>query len=143
MRVVKFAAALIIFGALSLSAIAAAVSWGNWADKELTHVYSFSGNNELQFWGQKCNWQKELQRCEYTKAKTDGVWQTQEGMCWLGDKKKQLGNVMIYADTLQCCMSAQLLGKKLVLSEVWSKGVDELGICTSRVLSRTQVLPGE
>jgi hypothetical protein len=143
MRVVKFVVASLIFAALSLSAIAAVVSWGNWTDKEQTHIYSFAGNNELKFWGQKCKWQQNLQRCEYSQGKTDGVWQYQEGMCWLGDKKQQLGNVMIYADTLRCCMSAQFLGNKLVLSEVWSKGVDELGICTNRVLSRTQTLPGE
>ena len=132
---------LLLSGAISLSAIAAGISWGNWTNNEQTHVSSFSANNELKFWGQKCKWQPNLQKCEYTQGMTDGVWKYQEGMCWLGDKKQQLGNVMIYADTVQCCMSAQFLGKKLVLSNVWSKGTDELGICTDRVLSRAESLP--
>lgn len=135
--------ALLILISISLSAIAAAVSWGIWTNKEQTHVYAFLAKDELKFWGQKGTWRADLQRFEYSQGKTDGVWQYQEGICWLGDKKQQLGNVMIYADTLQCCMMAQFLGSKLVLSEVWHKGTDELGICENRVLTRTKSLPSE
>jgi hypothetical protein len=61
----------------------------------------------------------------------------------LGDKKQQVGNLMVYADTLQCCMSAQFLGPKLVLSEIWQKGTDHLSVCTSRVLKRAKETPDQ
>lgn len=115
---------------------------GAWTNNERTHVYAFLKNNELKFWGQKGAWRADLQQYTYTQAKTDGVWQYQEGMCWLGDKKQQQGNVMIYVDSLQCCMSAQFLGNKLVLSEVWRKGKDEYGVCVNRVLTESS-LPSE
>jgi hypothetical protein len=131
-------------GALLLlrNAAAAGNGWGVWTNSERTHIYAFLKNNELKFWGQKSTWRADTQRNTYTQAKTDGVWQYQEGMCWLGDKKQQQGNVMIYVDTLQCCMSAQFLGNKLVLSEVWEKGYDEYGVCINRVLTKT-TMPSE
>lgn len=124
-------------------AVAADNAWGVWTDKEQTHVYAFLKNSELKFWGQKSSWQADIQRNTYTKGKTDGVWQYQEGMCWTGDRKQQQGNVMIYVDSFQCCMMAQFLGNKLVLSEIWNKGYDEFGICTNRVLTKTKTLPDD
>lgn len=118
-------------------AVAAGDDWGVWTNNEKTHVYAFLRNNELKFWGQRTTWLADIQRNTYVQDKTDGVWQFQAGMCWLGDKKQQQGNVMIYVNSLQCCMSAQFLGNKLVLSAVWQKGDDDLGICTNRVLSKT------
>ena len=111
--------------------------WGVWTNSERTHVYAFLKNNELKFWGQRTTWDADLKRHTHTQAKTDGVWHSQAGMCWLGDQKQQQGNVMIYVDSLQCCMSAIFLGKKLVLSEVWKKGIDEYGVCQNRVLTNS------
>ena len=96
----------------------------------------------MTFWGDLSKWRKDPQRPEYNK-KTDGVWKYQEGICWLGDKKQQQGNIMIYVDELRCCMSAEFLGNKLVLSEVWNKGIDYFDICVNRVLTKTQSIPIE
>jgi hypothetical protein len=122
-------------------AIAADAGWGIWTDKEAMHTYAFLRNNELKFRGVKSNWRKEIQQYETTPGETDGVWQSGDDICWMGDKKQQKGNMMIYSDSLQCCMIAQFLGSKLVLSEVWQKGDDELGICENRVLTKIKKMP--
>ena len=144
MRRIRVIALIAAAGVLLLTEVSEAGDngWGVWANNERTHVYALLKNNELKFWGQKGTYRADLQRYIYSQAKTDGVWQHQEGMCWLGDKKQQQGNVMIYVDTLQCCMSAQFLGNKLVLSNVWDKGHDEYGVCINRVLTKTS-LPSE
>ena len=124
-------------------AVAADNAWGIWTDKEQTYVYAFLKNNELKVWGQKSTWRTDTLKYTYTKGKADGVWQYQEGMCWIGDTKQQQGNVMIYVDSLQCCMMAQFLGNKLVLSEIWNKGYDEFGMCNNRVLTKTKTTPND
>ena len=118
-------------------------AWGVWTNKKQTHVYAFLKNNELKFWGQKGSWRSDIQQYAYTQGKTDGVWRYKEGVCWIGDKKQQQGNVMIYADTLECCMMAQFLGNKLVLTEIWNKGHDEFGICENTVLTKTKSMPND
>ncbi len=147
MQKIKFIFIVLVVVAHTLAmaryAVAADKAWGVWSDKEQPYVFAFLKNSELKFWGQKSSWQADIQRNTYTKGKTDGVWQHQEGMCWIGDKKQQQGNVMIYVDSLQCCMSAQFIGNKLVLSEIWNKGNDELGVCTSRVLTRVKAMPND
>lgn len=118
-------------------------TWGVWTDKEQSYVYAFLENSEFEFWGQKSTWRADIQRYTYTKGKTDGVWQYEEGICWIGDKKPQYGNLMIYVESLQCCMMVQFLGNKLVLSEIWNKGKDELGLCTNRVLTKASAIPND
>ena len=70
------------------SVLAADAPWGVWADKDQKHTYAFLKNNEFRFWGERLS--------------TDGVWQSTPGICWLGDNKRQIGNLMIYVDTVQC-----------------------------------------
>ena len=45
------------------------------------------------------------------------------------------GNVMLYVDTKQCCLTARRLGKNLVLSLIWEKG--HANACQNRVLIRS------
>lgn len=112
-------------------ALAAEAGWGVWTDKEEKHTYAFLKNNEFRFLGERLS--------------RDGVWQSSAGICWLGDKKRQTGNLMIYVDTIQCCMAAEFLANRLVLSEIWQKGFDVnlTGICVNRVLTKRKTIPGD
>jgi hypothetical protein len=104
---------------------------GIWTDNEQKHTYAFLKNNQFRFWGDK--------------SSAEGVWQSSPGLCWRGDKKQQTGNVIIYVDTTQCCMQAEILGGKLVLSEVWQKGFDIklTEICINRVMTKRKDMPGD
>lgn len=113
--------------------------WGVWTDRDESHYYAFLKNSEFKFRGLKFN--PKLMESE--RKETDGVWRSGDGICWIGDKKQQTGNVLIYVDSLECCMLAQFLGNKLVLSEVWQKGYHELNICSNRVLTRSKTMPAE
>lgn len=147
----KIIVPVLLLVAASGTSMAQQDSWGVWTDNKEVHTYAFLNSNDFKFWGQKAIWvpprinvfPRESGRYEYAPAKTDGAWQQGTEVCWLGEKKQQSGNMLIYADTLQCCMTAQFLGNKLVLSEVWLKGTDELGICTNRVLLKTEKIPTE
>jgi len=121
-----------------IPAISADTAWGIWTDSEGKNTYAFLKNNEFRYWGPYSTYSKETNRLEYSQKKAEGVWQQGFNICWLGEQK---ANLMIYVDTLQCCMMAQFVGNKLVLSEVWSKGVDSLNICSNRVLTRIKELP--
>jgi len=112
------------------SALAADAPWGVWADKEQKHTYAFLKNNEFRFWGERVS--------------TNGVWQSTPGICWLGDNKRQTGNLIIYVDTVQSCMQAELLGNRFVLCEIWKKGFDVnlTEICVNRVLTNRTTMPG-
>ena len=116
---------------------------GVWTDNDEKHTYAFLKNNELKLWGQLSKWDQHTKQTNYAPGKVDGVWKSGDNICWLGEKRQQVGNLMMYADSLQCCMSAQFLGSKLVLSEVWQKGTDNLGICTNRVLKRARETPDQ
>lgn len=119
-------------------AIGADTGWGIWTDSERKYTYAFLKNNEFRYWGLGGTFSQETKRYEYSLKKTEGVWQQGENICWRGEQK---ANLMIYVDTLQCCMMAQFIGNKLLLSEVWSKGSDSLNICNNRVLTRIKEMP--
>jgi len=104
---------------------------GTWTDG--THTYVFLKNNVFKFTGRAATKDGGVGTAE-------GVWQSSPGLCWRGDNK---GSVMIYVETLQCCMQAMLLGGKLVLSEVWQKGSGIVGpslygVCENRVLNKAK-----
>ena len=112
--------------ALSLLASAATAyadeAWGVWSDKDGEYTYYFLENSEFRFSG--------------VHGPVEGVWKTRPDVCSLRGGNK--GNLMIYADTGQCCMDAQLLGGKLVLSDIWRKnpggGPHMWEVCANRVL---------
>jgi hypothetical protein len=100
---------------------------GMWSDSDRKNTYIFQRSNRFQFDGEVFG----------RHVSVNGVWETNPGLCWLGDNKRVTGNIILYVDTIQCCLSAQHLGGRLVLTEVWRKGGDvRLGqICQNRVLS--------
>lgn len=57
-----------------------------------------------------------------------GAWKFQTGVCGSGDEQEvgedtmNEGNLMLSIDAAQCCLNAELLGKKLALTKVWVKG---------------------
>lgn len=109
---------------------------GTWRDNSETYVYTFQKDNDFLFRGQK--WLPKPNGGAYEPRETKGAWQYSRGMCWLGENKEQPGNVMIYADTLQCCFNMRSLGSKLLLTKIWEKGQDALGICNNRVLNQVK-----
>jgi hypothetical protein len=112
------------------------VGWGVWADQDQTNVYAFLENNDFKF-------RHRYQGKTYVLA---GAWQTALGACWSDKNREQTGNLLIYANIVQCCMTAQFLGNNLVLTYVWDKpgGVpspDPDRFCQNRVLRRLQSMP--
>ena len=69
---------------------AAESGWGIWANNEKTHVYAFLPNNELKVWGQRYDYTIK----DYKPLSREGVWRYEEGACWIGDNKQQLGNAL-------------------------------------------------
>jgi hypothetical protein len=116
--------ALLLFTAQSSASEPKAIL-GSWADNDGNN-YVFSHNHVFGF-----------QAKRHVNV-VEGVWEYQEGMCWLEPNKRLLGNVMIHIETMECCMNARILGSKLVLSEVWQKGVHALSFdaCEHRVLTK-------
>lgn len=57
-----------------------------------------------------------------------GSWKYQLGVCRSGDKQEMgedttvEGNLVLSIDSTQCCLNAEQLGNKLVLTKVWVKG---------------------
>jgi hypothetical protein len=113
--------------------VAADTGWGIWErnDPNYTYTYHFKANNELKLW--------------YTGGQgKEGAWYYQQNTCWSGyEKNRQYGNVMVYVDSLQCCLLANFLGNKLVLSEVWQKGTDDYQICNNNVLTSIKENPDQ
>jgi hypothetical protein len=107
---------------------------GSWTDKEKDCTYSFLKDNGFRF-RKRLNWSTEKKRTEDDPKETDGVWRYGEEICWAGPAK---GNLMIYADTMQCCMLAQIIGGKLVLTEIWEKGHCDFNICNNRLLTKVK-----
>jgi len=125
---------LVLLLSLTLAGVSPSVGadggWGIWTDSNQSHTYSFLGNNELRF--------------RYSDQRTvEGVWEYVEGLCWLGPDKRQIGNIVLHVETVECCLNARFLGNKLILSEVWTKGYDFIGseACRNRVLNRASSPP--
>jgi hypothetical protein len=107
---------------------------GSWTDKEKNYTYSFLKDNEFRF-RQRLNWSNEKKKTEDNPRETEGIWRYGEDICWAGPSK---GNLMIYVDTMQCCMQAGIIGGKLVLTEIWRKEFCDFNICSNRLLNRVK-----
>ena len=112
------------------------VAWGIWADQDQANVYAFLEKNDFKF----------RHRHQGKSFTLEGAWQTALGACWSDKDRQQTGNVLIYVNTVQCCMSAQFLGNNLVLTYVWDRpggGVnqDPDRFCQNRVLRKLQSMP--
>ena len=115
----------------------AGVAWGIWADQDQTNVYAFLENNDFKF----------RHRRQGKPSALEGAWKTALGACWSDKNREQTGNVLIYVNTVQCCMTAEFLGSNLVLTYLWEKpggaaNSDPDRFCQNRVLRRLQSMPG-
>lgn len=113
--------ALSLFFAEEIPAAGAQTIFGTWTDNE-DNRYAFLKNNEFSF------------QAKRHVNPVEGVWEYQQEICWLEPNKRQVGNIIIHIETEECCMNARILGSKLVLSEVWSKGASRLAFdaCKNR-----------
>jgi hypothetical protein len=112
------------------------VAWGIWADQDQANVYAFLENNDFKF----------RHRRQGKPFALEGAWKTALGACWSDKNREQTGNVLIYVNTVQCCMTAEFLGSSLVLTYLWDKpagaGNSEPDrFCQNRVLRRMQSMP--
>ena len=104
------------------------VEWGAWTDREEKVTYTFLEDHEFRFRWKRGQGQPDVME--------EGAWETGTGICWPGAKDEgSKGNVMLYVDTKQCCLTARRLGKNLVLSLIWEKG--GANACQNRVLRRS------
>jgi len=113
-----------------------AAGWGIWADQDQANVYAFLEKNDFKF----------RHRRQGKTSTLDGAWQTALGACWSDKDRQQTGNVLIYVNTIQCCLSAQFLGNNLVLTYVWDRPAggpsqDPDHFCQNRVLRKLQAMP--
>jgi hypothetical protein len=112
------------------------MAWGIWADQEQTNVYAFLENNDFKF----------RHRRQGKPSTLEGAWKTALGACWSDKNREQTGNVLIYVNTTQCCMTAEFLGSNLVLTYLWDKPAggaspDPDRFCQNRVLRRLPSMP--
>lgn len=111
-------------------------AWGIWADQDQSNVYAFLGNNDFKF----------RHRRQGKPTTLEGAWKTALGACWSDKNREQTGNVLIYVNTSQCCMTAEFLGSNLVLTYLWDKPAgganpDPDRFCQNRVLRRLPSMP--
>ena len=105
--------------AITIASIAASLSahteelnsWGVWTDQDKKNTYAFAANHELVY----------VSSTEGRQHRSIGAWRYEPGVCWLGKEKEQLGNVLMYLNESECCVMAQRLGSRLILSFIWSK----------------------
>lgn len=114
----------------------AGVAWGIWADQDQANVYAFLEKNDFKF-------RRRHQGKSYT---LEGAWQSALGACWSDKDRQQTGNLLIYVNTVQCCMSAQFLGNNLVLTYIWDRpgggaSPEPDRFCQNRVLRKLQSMP--
>ncbi len=102
---------------------------GVWADKGQKYIYAFLENTRFKFWVFRDR-----------PEKTQGVWNMNE--C---EADRQVGDLLIYTDKVQCCMSARISGNKLMLKKVWMQAywVDALDVCSDKVLTKIKEMPQE
>jgi hypothetical protein len=123
---------------LARPAVGEMTAEGIWADEDKQHVYAFLDNHQMRYWS-KTKYSSDPAK---TYNRSDGTWQSKETepMCWIG---KRSGNVMLYANSQQCCMAVQMLGNKLILNYVWGEPAVGLGLCENRVLTKIESTPSE
>ena len=112
------------------------MAWGIWADQDQTNIYAFLENNDFKF----------RHRRQGKPSMLEGAWKTALGACWSDKNREQTGNVLIYVNTSQCCMTAEFLGSNLVLTYLWDKPAggaspDPDRFCQNRVLRRLSSMP--
>jgi hypothetical protein len=138
MKVVLFSA-IVLF---SLSTVTAAelaeLLPGKWENEARTHSFEFRKSGDLTLTGHKVVMSARTKKYERISATSEGAWESREELCWKGDDKLQAGNLVVYSGSMQCCISAQFVGSKLILGEVWRKGSNELGVCANHVLTRAK-----
>ena len=102
------------------------IEWGVWTNSAGTVTFEF---------GKKYEFTYSIAFRDAVPYSVKGAWQTADGICWTGEKKETVGNVILYVESNQCCMNAQILGKRLILGYVWHKGdLYKPGYCFNDVL---------
>lgn len=111
---------------------------GSWADETKSYSFEFRKNGDLTLTGTKVVMSARTKKYERVSASSGGAWEARAELCWKGEDKLQSGNLLLYSGSMQCCISAQFVGSKLILGEVWRKGSNELGACANHVLNRVK-----
>jgi hypothetical protein len=106
---------------------------GVWTDEAGEVVYGFTDNHEFFFRAGKSG---EKEGSTLWNQEAQGDWQTEESICWKGwENEQQQGNLMVYVQSLHCCLVAKRLAGTLVLTKVWEGGYTNFrGVCQNRVL---------
>lgn len=93
-----------------------------WSTKFGRDILIFGANDHLVF---QSDYTIDDEKKSY---RLFGSWKSQPGVCRSDDKKSMdegntsEGNLVIYIDSTQCCLQAEQLENKLVLTKVWVKG---------------------
>ena len=93
-----------------------------WSTKFGREVLTFGTNNNLVY---QSIYTMDDEKKSY---RLFGAWKFQSGVCRSGDKQEMdegdtvEGNLVLNIDAAQCCLKAELLGNKLVLTKVWING---------------------
>jgi hypothetical protein len=108
----------------SPAALAAQDVTGVWTDAAGEVIYGFKDTHEFLFRG--------------SKQEAQGSWQAAKSICWKGyENTQQPGNLMVYVQSLHCCLVAKRVNGNLVLTKVWEGGYTKsTGMCQDRVLRR-------
>jgi hypothetical protein len=108
---------------------------GVWTDEAGEVVYGFKDNHEFFFRGSK---RGEKDGTTSASQEAQGDWQTEGSICWKGwENSQEYGNLMVYVQSLHCCLLAKRLAGTLVLTKVWEGGYTNFGqVCQDRVLKR-------
>ena len=114
--------------------VAAPSHLGVWVDADREYFFGFLKDNELTIKGKippefPCN------PCQPRDAETTSVWESKSPAC-VDSQKKPIGNLVLRYDNVFCCMTAEIVGKKLTLFAYGPTGYDRIGACRNRVLSR-------
>jgi hypothetical protein len=115
---------------------------GSWSDKNNVNIYDFHSKGDFEYYKKIANHGDNLSLTEEGKLSSykslKGVFSKGKDICRMNIQK---GDLMIYAEEMQCCIMTQIIAEKLVLTEVFSKGNDDMNMCTDRVLNRINTLP--
>jgi len=119
----------------SRAALAAQDVLGVWTDATAEVTYGFMETHEFLFRGGK---RSEKDGSTSWKQEAQGSWQAAESVCWKGyENTQQPGNLMVYVQSLHCCLVAKRHDGNLVLTKVWEGGYTKFtGVCQDRVLRR-------
>ena len=115
---------------------------GSWSDKNNVNIYNFHSKGDFEYYKRIANHSDNISLTDGNKLSSykllKGVFSMGKDICRLNIQK---GDMMIYAEEMQCCIMTQIIAEKLVLTEVFSKGNDDMNMCTDRVLNKINTLP--